>query len=179
MWLAFALAIAVALIVIPIGVARSRSAAASTGVGARTPATPSGWSPYTTSDGTFEVVAPTDVRSSVVNTGIGPARRVEFGDGSLSVTWLSSPTDGSDESALRAGKTSLLRPLVGRIADEEVGLVDDGHPGFGLLITLEGTSYDVRLFASNGLLFQVVGAAPAGSAQVEDAILFVDSFHLT
>ena len=177
--MAFALAIAVALTAIPLGVARSRSAAATTWTGATSPVPPTGWSTYTSIDGTFEVVAPSDVRSSVVTTGIGPARHVEFEGGSLSVTWLATTTHGNrHEAALQAGKTSLLRPLVGRTADEEVDLVDQGHPGFGLLITLNGTSYDVRLFASNGRLFQVVGAAPAAFAEVDDAIRFVDSFHL-
>ena len=59
-------------------------------------------------------------------------------------------------------------PLVGRVADEEVDLVDEGHPGFGLLLTVGGTSYDARLFAANGGLFQVVGQAPAGSPQMGD-----------
>jgi hypothetical protein len=179
MWMAFAFVIALALIAIPLGVARSRSASASTATGASGAPAPAGWSPYTAIDGTFAVTAPADARSSVVTTGIGPARRVQFGDGTLSVTWLATPTQGTDQEALQTGKASLLRPLVGRTADEEVDLVDDGHPGFGLLITLNGTSYDVRLFASNGRLFQVVGSAPAGTPQVDDAIRFVDSFHLT
>jgi len=171
----------VALIAIPLGIARSRNAAVADGSGPSGPSTapPPGGSPYTALDGTFQVVAPAGARASVVTTGIGPARRVEFGDGSLSVTWLASPARGSDEASLQAGKASLLRPLAGRTADEEVDLEDAGHPGFGLLITLNGTSYDVRLFASDGRLFQVVGSAPAGSAQVDDAIRFVDSFHLT
>jgi hypothetical protein len=178
LWLTFALAIAAALIVIPSGVARSRSQA-STGASTAPSTTPDGWKPYTSDDGSFRVTAPSDVRPSTLTTGIGPARRAEFGDGTLSVTWLDAPLAGTDSQALQAGKASLLRPLVGRTADEEVDLVDDGHPGFGLLITIEGTSYDVRLFAANGRLFQVVGQAPAGSPQVDDAIRFVDSFQLS
>jgi len=177
LWLTFALAIAAALIVVPIGVARSRTPAAPPS-SQSSAALPAGWAAYTAPDGSFQVTGPTQVRSSALTTGIGPARRAEFGDGTLSVTWLNAPVAGTDADALAAGKASLLRPLVGRVADEEVDLVDDGHPGFGLLITIEGTSYDVRLFASNGRLFQVVGQAPAGSPQVDDAIRFVDSFHL-
>src|SRR5215213_1642395 len=138
LWLTFALAIAAALIVVPIGVARSRANAstrASPGpsVAAATP----GWRTYTPDDGSFQVTGPEQVHSSTLTTGIGPARRVEFGDGTLSVTWLDAPGFGSDAQALEAGKSSLLRPLVGRMADEEVDLLDNGHPGFGLLITIE------------------------------------------
>jgi len=178
LWLTFALAIAAALIVVPIGVARSRANASTrASPGPSVAATP-GWRTYTPDDGSFQVTGPEQVHSSTLTTGIGPARRVEFGDGTLSVTWLDAPGFGSDAQALEAGKSSLLRPLVGRMADEEVDLLDNGHPGFGLLITIEGTSYDVRLFAANGRLFQVVGQAPAGSPQVADAIRFVDSFEL-
>jgi hypothetical protein len=179
LWLTFALAIAAALIVVPIGVARSR-ANASTGAspGPSVAAAAQGWAAYTSDDGSFQVTGPAQVHPSTLTTGIGPARRVEFGDGTLSVTWLNASGFGSDAQALEAGKTSLLRPLVGRMADEEVDLLDNGHPGFGLLITIESTSYDVRLFAANGRLFQAVGQAPAGSPQVADAISFVDSFEL-
>ena len=179
LWLTFALAVAAALIVLPTGISRSRAnAAGSSGQTQPQSSVPAGWSTYAPDDGTFSVIAPTTVHSSTLTTGIGPARRAEFGDGSLSVTWLNAPSAGSDQQALQEGEASLLQPLVGRMADEEVQLVDEGHPGFGLLITLQGTSYDVRLFAANGRLFQVVGQAPAGSPQVDDAIRFVDSFHL-
>jgi hypothetical protein len=177
LWLTFGVAIAVALIALPVGIARSRANATPTA--ATTAAvTPTGWAPYIPDDGSFQVGAPGDAHTSTLSTGIGSARRVEFHGGALSVTWLAAPSDGSDAEALRAGEESLLRPLVGRVADEEVDLVDDGHPGFGLLITIAGTSYDVRLFAADGRLFQVVGQAPAGSPQMGDAIAFVDSFQL-
>jgi hypothetical protein len=178
LWLTFAVAIAAGLIALPIGIARSR-ANASPAAATASPAGPAGWAPYTPDDGSFQVEAPGDAHASTLTTGIGPARRVEFGGGSLAVTWLTAPSGSSDAEALRAGEESLLRPLVGRVADEEVDLVDEGHPGFGLLLTIGGTSYDVRLFAANGRLFQVVGQAPAGSAQMGDAIAFVESFQLT
>lgn len=180
LWLTFAVAIAAALVVIPLGAARSRGNAAG-GASARPSAAviPAGWAVYSAVDGSFQLTGPSGVRVSGLTTGIGPAQRAEFGDGTLSVTWLNAPVAGSDAQALEAGKASLLRPLVGRLADEEVDLLDAGHPGFGLLITIEGTSYDVRLFAANGRLFQVVGQAPAGSPQVDDAVRFVDSFQLT
>jgi hypothetical protein len=177
LWLTFALAVAAALVLLPLGIARSRANASPAATQAPS-AVRAGWTTYTPQDGSFQVLAPSAARLSTLSTGIGPARRVEFGDGSMSVTWLTAPIGSSDASALQAGKESLLRPLVGRLADEEVDLVDDGHPGFGLLITIEGTSYDVRLFAANGRLFQVVGQAPAGSPQVADATAFVDSFRL-
>lgn len=180
LWLTFALAISAALVVVPIGVARSRANAAhGASPEPSTSAVPSGWAPYSPDDGSFQVTGPSGVQTSALTTGIGPAHRAEFGDGTLSVTWLNAPVAGTDAQALEAGKASLLRPLVGRLADEEVDLLDAGHPGFGLLITIEGTSYDVRLFAADGRLYQVVGQAPAGSPQVDDAVRFVDSFQLT
>jgi hypothetical protein len=182
LWLTFALAIALALILLPLGIARSRANAAphpsASANASSSSQTPVGWTAYTPDDGSFQVTGPSTVHASTLTTGIGPARRAEFGDGSMSVTWLATPAAGSDREALLAGKSSLLRPLVGRLADEEVDLVDAGHPGFGLLITIEGTSYDVRLFAANGRLFQVVGQAPAGSSAMANAIAFVDSFQL-
>src|SRR4051794_37206369 len=101
LWLTFALAIAAALIVVPIGVARSR-ANASTGAstGPSVAAAPQGWATYTADDASFRVTGPTQVHTSTITTGIGPARRVEFGDGTLSVTWLDAPGFGSDAQAL-------------------------------------------------------------------------------
>jgi hypothetical protein len=178
LWLTFAVAIAAALVALPLGIARSRANASST-TAAASPTGPAGWARYSPDDNSFQVQAPGDADASTLTTGIGPARRVEFDSGSLAVTWLAAPSGASDTEALQAGEESLLRPLVGRVADEEVDLVDDGHPGFGLLLTIGGTSYDVRLFAANGRLFQVVGQAPAGSSQMDDAVAFVDSFQLT
>ena len=110
---------------------------------------------------------------------MGPAHRAAFAGGAYSVTWLDVPFGVSDAEALQQGKVGLLRPLVGRVADEEMDLEADGYPGFGLTITAEGTTYNVRLFAAAGRLFQVVGSAPAGSTGVADATAFVDSFQLT
>jgi len=176
LWLTFSVAIVAAMIALPIGIARSRSD--TTPAAAASPAAPVGWAPFTPDDGSFQIDAPGDARTSSLTTGIGLAQRVEFDGGSLSVTWLAAPSAASDAEALRAGEESLLRPLVGRVADEEVDLVDDGHVAEALGQAVGGTSYDVRLFAANGRLFQVVGQAPAGSPQMADAVAFVDSFQL-
>ena len=100
---------------------------------------------------------------------MGPAHQADFASGAYTVTWLDVPLGVTDTEALQQGKVGLLRPLVGRVADEEVDLTDEGYPGFGLTITVEGTTYVVRLFAASGRLFQVVGSAPAGSSGVADA----------
>jgi hypothetical protein len=176
LWITFAFLIGMAVVAIPIGVARSRSAAARPSASAAP--SHAGWAPYSPTDASFQVLGPAGAQTSVLSTGIGPAHRATFAGGSYSVTWLDAPVQGTDEEALQAGKESLLRPLVGRVADEEVDLVDAGHPGFGLLVTINGTSYDVRLFAANGRLFQVVGSAPSGSTEMSSAIDFVDSFEL-
>ncbi len=182
-WLWFAVGVAVAVAVIPIGVARSRNAAvlggdASSSAHASATAPPAGWVPYTPADRSFTVTGPDGARASVLNTSMGPANQTRFGDGSYSVTWLRTAVGVSDSQALQQAKIGLLRPLVGRLADEEVDLEDNGHPGFGLVITVENTTYDVRLFAAEGKVFQVVGAAAAASTQLADAAAFVGSFQL-
>ena len=182
LWLTFSVAIAVALALIPLGVARSRSANAANDptTSATSPGTtPTDWTTFTPTDQAFQVVGPTGAKTSVLTTSMGPADRAEFSGGAYSVTWLDMPLGVSDAEALQQGMVGLLRPLVGRVADEEVDLEDAGYPGFGLTITVENTTYDVRLFAAAGRLFQVVGSAPAGSATIAEASSFVDSFELT
>ena len=180
LWLSFSVAIVIALAVIPLGVARSRSAAAVSGAPAPAPVpSQAGWVPFIPSDQAFQVLGPAGARTSVLTTSMGPAHRTDFAAGAYSVTWLDVPVGMSDTEALQQGKVGLLRPLVGRVADEEMDLEAGGYPGFGLTITVEGTTYDVRLFAAAGRLFQVVGSAPAGSSTVGDATAFVDSFQLS
>ena len=181
LWLTFSVAIVAALALVPLGVARSKAAAAlsSTSAAAPTGATPSDWATFAPTDQAFQVVGPAAVQTSVLNTSMGPAHKADFAGGAYTVTWLDVPLGLSDAEALQQGKVGLLRPLVGHVADEEVDLEDGGYPGFGLTITVGNTTYDVRLFAAAGRLFQVVGTAPAGSSQVPDATAFVDSFQLT
>lgn len=180
LWLTFALCLAATLFAIPIAVSRDRSAIAASAAGSASPgaATPDGWTTFVPDDRAFSVSGPTDAKTAVLSTSLGPAKKTTFADGAYSVTWLALPTQLDDQQALEQGEVGLLRPLVGRLADEEASLDDEGAPGFGLVITIEQTTYDVRLFASGGRLFQVVGSAPAGSAQVADATAFVDSFDL-
>ena len=125
------------------------------------------------------MLGPAGAQTSILNTSMGPAHQADFASGAYTVTWLDVPLGVTDTEALQQGKVGLLRPLVGRVADEEVDLTDNGYPGFGLTITVDGTTYDVRLFAASGRLFQVVGSAPAGSSSVQDATAFVESFQLT
>lgn len=177
LWLSFAVAIVAALALVPLGISRSRDAAASPSTSV--PAGPSGWTTFTPSDHAFQVLGPAGAQTSILNTSMGPAHQATFASGAYTVTWLDVPLGVTDTEALQQGKVGLLRPLVGRVADEEVDLSDSGYPGFGLTITVDGTTYNVRLFAAAGRLFQVVGSAPAGSSGAQDAAKFVDSFELT
>ncbi len=176
LWLTFAIAIGVAVAALPFGIRAARTRA--TGSPAPQPAVHEGWTTYSPPDGAFDVVGPAAVHVSPIQTGIGPAHSAEFGDGTMSVTWTDTAFAGTDQEALQAGKIGLLRPLVGRLADEEVDLEDAGHPGFGLVITANGTTYTVRLFAADGRLFQVVGQGPADSEAAATAADFVASFQL-
>jgi hypothetical protein len=180
LWLSFALCLAATLFAIPIAISRDHSLAAGAATSPSSPGvtTPSGWTAFVPDDQAFRVIGPADAKTAVMSTSLGPAKKATFDDGAYSITWLALPTGLDDQQALEQGEVGLLRPLVGRLADEESSLDDEGAPGFGLLITIEQTTYAVRLFASGGMLFQVVGSAPAGSAQVSDATAFVDSFDL-
>ncbi len=180
LWLTFALCLAATLFAIPIAISRDHSTAAGAATSTSSPgvATPSGWTTFVPDDHAFHVTGPADAKTGVLSTSLGPAKKTTFDAGAYSVTWLAVPVGLDDQQALEQGEVGLLRPLVGRLADEESSLDDEGAPGFGLVITIEQTTYDVRLFASGGTLFQVVGSAPAGSAQVSDATTFVDSFDL-
>ena len=175
-WLSFAVVVVAAMALIPLGISRSRTAA-SPSASART--VPPGWTAFSPSDRAFQVVGPAGAQTSILNTSMGPAHQADFASGAFTVTWLDVPLGVTDTQALQQGKAGLLRPLVGRVADEEADLTDNGYPGFGLTITVDGTTYDVRLFAASGRLFQVVGSASVGSSSVQDARAFVESFQLT
>jgi hypothetical protein len=175
-WFIFAVAIVAAMALIPFEVSRAHTAASPS---AGAPTGPHGWTAFSPSDHAFQVVAPAGAQTSILNTSMGPAHQADFASGAYTVTWLDVPLGVTDTEALQRGKAGLLRPLIGRVADEEDDLTDNGHPGFGLIITVDGTTYDVRLFAASGRLFQVVGSAPAGSSSVQDAAAFVESFQLT
>jgi len=179
LWLSFSVAIVAALALLPFGIARSRSAAAASPSPSTAPGAQADWTTFAPTDHAFQVLGPAGPQTSILNTSMGPAHRTDFASGAYSVTWLDVPLGVSDTEALQQGKVGLLRPLVGHVADEEMDLEANGYPGFGLTITVQGTTYDVRLFASAGRLFQIVGSAPAGSATVQDATAFVDSFELT
>ena len=175
-WLGFAIAVVAAMALIPLGISRSRTAASPSANG---PTGPPGWTTFSPSDRAFQVFGPAGAQTSILNTSMGPAHEADFASGAYTVTWLDVPLGVTDSEALQQGKVGLLRPLVGRVADEEVELTDNGYPGFGLTISVDGTTYDVRLFAASGQLFQVVGSAPEGSSSVQDAKAFVDSFQLS
>ena len=185
-WFAIAFLVAGVGVAIPFGVHAARSAvkptprATAAAPAGSTPVLPPGWQSFVAPDGSFDLIGPADATTSAVQTVFGAAHVAKFSGGALTVAWTDrSVSRGVPDPQLLTQEVSrIVQPIVGRTADQEEQLSDGGHPGYGLVFTVQGTEYRIRVFAARGRLYEITSVTQAGSIASKDAQRFVDSFEL-